>query len=73
MPLKRGKSEPLRASQETYDTLTEHKAVSIGDEEVVLEMVTMFFKHVATQQTTVPKTRSGLAEAAVLLQRASAF
>lgn len=56
MPPERGKSEHLRASLETYDTLTEHKAVSIGDEEVVLETVTMFFKHVATQQTTVPKT-----------------
>lgn len=64
-------SEHLRASPETYDTLTEHKAVSTGDEEVVLETVTIFFKHVATQQTTVPKTKNSLAKAAVLLQRGS--
>lgn len=71
MPPERGKSEHLRASLETYDTLTEHKAVRIRDEEVVLETVTMFFKHVAMQQTTVAKTKSGLAKAAVLLQRGS--
>lgn len=56
--------------------MKEHKAVIIdatvtgdhGDEEVVLNKVTILSKHVAMQQTTVTKTKNDFAHEAVQLR-----